>query len=571
MSPKDFLEFGPFRIDRDERVLRQGDCVVALPPKAVETLLVLAGSDGRVVEKTELLSTVWPDTFVEEGGLARNISLLRKALGDDGNTYIETVPRRGYRFIAPVRQRTQSAPATDLNLAVLPLVSLSPDPADEYFADGMTDALISCFMRIEALRVSSLTAVLRYKNTAKTLREIGQELQVGLVAEGSVLLAGGRVRIAVRLIDVPDGKHRWSGAFEKDLRDVLSLQNEVARDVAREIRIQLSPPETQTLTRARQVQPEAYQNYLRGRFFWNQRTKTGLRKALEYFQRAIDEDASYAPAHAGLADAYALLCSTGYDVMPPREAMPLARESATKALELDPTLAEAHAALGFVKLVYDWDWNGAEHHLQRAITLDPHYAVPHQWMGELLMARDQAEVATGAFQQAVELDPLSVPSNLGLGWAYYFARQFPQAQSQFERTLELAPHTPMALYGLGLTLYHLERLAEGMAVFQGADLSTRGEPAAIMLLAVTSALFGSRTDCDQHLQRLREMQAHSYVPAVYFAFIHATRNELDDAFLWLDRAYQERSSYLIFLRHQPVLHLLRADPRFVALLQRIGL
>ncbi|MDZ7638855.1 MAG: winged helix-turn-helix domain-containing protein [Bryobacterales bacterium] len=565
--------FGPFRIGAAERLLRRGEQVVPLPPKAIDTLLILASNSGRVVEKAEIIEAVWPDTFVEEGGLARNISLLRKALGGEpeGHAYIETIPRRGYRFVAPAATGSGEPAGQYRTLAVLPLANLSGDSADEYFADGMTDALISYFMKIEAIRVASRTSIQAYKGAGKRLAEIARELDVDVIVEGTVLQSGGRVRITARLIDGGDEKHLWSGTFEKQLSDVLGLQSEVARDVAREIRVKLSPPEQEMLTTVQVVHPGAYQDYLRGRFFWSQRTRESLGKARGYFESAIKKDSSYAPAYAGLADTYALLGSTGYDVMPPHESMPRARDAAIRAIALDPSLAEAQVALGLVKLVYEWDWEGAEEALLRATALNPRCAAAYQWRGELLMARARADEATQALGRAVDLDPLSVPCNLGLGWAYYFAKRHDEARTQFQRTLELAPNLPMALYGLALTYYHQHQPGTGLAVLRQADVSTGGEPAAIMLLAVSAAFIGDRETARQNLERLHETARNIYVPAVYFAFIHATRNELDQAFDWLYRAYDERSSYLIFLRVQPALHGLRADPRYFELVRRMGL
>jgi TolB-like protein len=393
---KHIYRFGPFSIDRDERLLRRDAEVIPLAPKAIETLLALTGSGGRVLEKAELIGAVWPDSFVEEGSLARNISLLRKSLGEDdadGGGYIETIPRRGYRFVVPVSEHVASDSASAGSLAVLPLADLSGDASQAYFADGMTDELISYFLKIEALNVSSRTSVMAYKDVRKPLREIARELGVDGVVEGTVLHSGGRVRISVRLMEGTTERHLWSETYEKDMRDVLALQSAVANDVSREIRIKLTPPEKARLAQSRSVNPDAYQDYLRGRFFWNKRTAEGLRKARECFEQAIAKDPSYAPAHCGLADAFALMGSSGYDVMPPREAMPRAKAAALCALEIDETLAEAHAALGYVKLAFDWDLAGAARELARAIELKPNYAITYQWQGELLMA---GRVADGA-------------------------------------------------------------------------------------------------------------------------------------------------------------------------------
>jgi TolB-like protein/Tfp pilus assembly protein PilF len=569
---KHLYEFGPFRIEQGERLLRRGTEVIPLAPKAIETLLVLASSGGRVVEKEELIQRVWPDTFVEEGGLARNISLLRRVLGDGtaGHQYIETIPRRGYRFVAPVSEAShEQAPAG--SLAVLPLANLSNDPAQDFFADGMTDELISYLMKLEALRVSSRTSVMAYKGVSKPLRQIAQELDARWVVEGTVLHFAGRVRITARLIDGVTEKHLWAETYEKDMRDVLALQSAVAGDIARAIRVKVSSPEKARLAQFRPVHPEAYQDYLRGRYFWNNRTTDGLKRAREYFRQAIAKDPTYAPAHSGLADAYAVLGSTGYDVMPPREAMPLAKAAAANALEIDGALAEAHAALGYVTLVYDWDWRAAERALQRAIELNPGYASAHQWQGELLMGLNRTEEATQTFKRALDLDPLSIPCNLGLGWSYYFSHQYDLAIEQYRKTLEIAPNVPMALYGLGLSYHHKRLPEQGSIEFERALTFFRGEAAAIMLVGVAHALAGKSESALKDLAELHDLSRQKYVPAVYSAFIYVALNDLDHAFEYLHKACDERSSYMIFLNVQPSMESLRSDPRYPDLIKRVGL
>lgn len=564
-------DFGSFRIDAAERVLRRDGEVIPLPPKAIDTLLVLASNSGRVVDKDELIRCVWPDTFVEEGGLARNISLLRKALGESSaGHYIETIPKRGYRFSAPIQEAGDGAIGRR-SLAVLPLANLAGDPSQDYFADGMTDELISHFMRIDALRVAPRTSVKAYGVTAKPLRDIAKELNAEWVVEGTVLQSGGRVRISARLIEGATETHLWSDTYEKDMRDVLALQSDVASDIARAIRVRLTLRERDQLARARTVNPEAYNDYLRGRYFLDKRTTGDLKKARDYFRQAIDCDPTYAPAHSGLADAYALMASSGYDVLPPKDAMPLARSAANKALSIDETLAEAHAALGYVALAFDWDKSAAEQHLDRALALKPSYSTAHQWRGELLLACGSAQPAIDAFRRALELDPLSIPCNLGLGWSYYFSNRYDLAIQQYRRTLEIAPGVPMALYGLGLTYQHTSRPQQGLLEIQKAHASSGGAAAAVMLMGVNHALMGSRTKSEADLQRLATLSQEKYVPAVYFAFIHAALNNVDDAFAWLERACEERSSYLIFLAVQPSMESLRSDSRYLDLVRKIGL
>jgi len=378
------------------------------------------------------------------------------------------------------------------------------------------------------------------------------------------------VRITARLIDGATEEHLWTQTYERDLRDVLALQSEVASNIAREIRVKLTSPEKIRLAQFRPINPEAYQAYLRGRHFLNTRTIDGLKRARSYFHEAIDKDSTYAPAHSGLADAYAMLASSGYDVLAPREAMPLAKMAAINALRLDDALAEAHAALGYVKLAYDWDWAGAEQELQRAIELNPGHASAYQWRGELLLALNRPE-ATQAFTRAVEIDPLSIPCNLGLGWSYYFSRQYDLAVEQFQKTLELAPNVPMALYGLGLAYTHKNMQRNAVAELQKAFTCWGDEPAVVMLSGVTQATAGMHDAAQADLRQLRALSQQKYVPAVYSAFIYIALNDIDSAFEWLEKACAERSSYLIFLGVQPAMDNIRADRRYNDLIRQVGL
>ena len=307
----------------------------------------------------------------------------------------------------------------------------------------MTDELISYLMRIEALHVCSRMSVMVYKGVTKPLRQIAQELNVTWVVEGTVLHSGDRVRITARLMEGATEKHAWGDSYEREIRDVLALQAEVARNIAGEIGASLTVPERDSFASVRPVNPQAYETYLRGRYFWNKRTRIELKQSVRYFRQAIDEDPTYAPSHAGLADTYSLLGSIGYDDMPPSEAMPLAKAAANEALKIDGTLAEARASLGYVKLSYDWDWTGAEIEFKRAIEMRPSCATAHHWYGHCLLAMGRIEEAGSEMRRAQELDPLSIPFNLGIGWSFYYARKYDQAIQQYRKILEIAPNLPM--------------------------------------------------------------------------------------------------------------------------------
>jgi TolB-like protein/Tfp pilus assembly protein PilF len=565
------FEFGPFRIEDGERLLRRGGTVVPLPPKAVALLMALLHRSGEFIEKGQLLAEVWPDTFVEEGSLTQTVSVLRKALGEaPASPYIETIPRRGYRFVAPVTAVRGGRDASQ-SLAVLPLANLSGDRAQAFFADGMTDELISCLMTIGALRVASRTSVMTYRDTQKSLPQIARELQVGWIVEGSVLQWGSRVRITAHLIEAATDRQIWGGTYEKDVAEVLSLQSAVATEIARAVRVTLTSAERSSIATARRVDPAAYDAYLRGRHFWNKRTREDLVRAADYFRAAIDRDPTYAPAYAGLADAYALLGTIGYDALRPDDAMPRAGAAARRALELDEGLAQAHASLGYVKLSFEWDWTGAEAHFTRATAINPAYATAHYWYGHCLFAMGQMEQAARQMQRAQELDPLSVPCHLGVGWAFYYQRKYDEAIAQYKRTLEIAPDLPMVLYELGLAYQNSGRYEDALAVFEKAYARSGGEAAAVMLLGHLYALLGRRADAERHRTILAGMAQRQYVPPLYTAFIFVGEGNTDEAFAWFDLACQERSNYMIYLAVEPSLDVIRDDPRYLDLLRRVGL
>ena len=572
LSRKQTYEFGPFRIDTGERLLWCGATVIPLQPKAVDTLLVLVESKGRIVDRDELLTRVWPNVSVEPNSVDRNISLLRKVLdktSGDGSS-IETVARRGYRFTAPVIEVVEDG-VTARSIAVLPLANLSGDPAQDFFVDGMTDELISYLMKIQSLRVSSRTSVMVYKGVTKPLRQIAQELNVAWIVEGTVFHSCDRVRITARLMEGPTEKHAWGDSYEREISDVLALQADVANKIAREIGANLTVPQGVHFLRPRPVNPKAYETYLRGRYFSNKRTSDELRRSIRCFRQAIDEDPTYAPSHAGLADAYSLLGSIGYDNIPPGESMPLAKAAANEALRIDSTLAEARASLGYVKLSYDWDWTGAEIEFKRAIELRPSCATAHHWYGHYLLAMDRMEEAEWEMRKAQELDPLSIPFNLGIGWSFYYARKYDEAIAQYCKTLEIAPNLPIVLYELGLAYQNKGLYREALAEFQRAHTSSRGESAAVMLLGHAHALSGRIAEANEALATLNEMSKRQYVPALYRAFIYAGLNDADEAFQWFEKAYDDRSNYLIYLAVEPSLDKLRSDPRFQHLLHRVGL
>jgi len=456
------------------------------------------------------------------------------------------------------------------SIAVLPLKNLSGDPEQEYFADGMTEALISELAQIKALqRVISSTSVMRYKGKDKSLPEIARELNVDAVVEGSVLLVGERVRITAQLIEAKTDRHLWAQRYERDLRDVLTLQSDVARDIASEIKLTLTPEEQARLASARPVNPEAYQLYLKGRLFWNRRTEEGLKRGIEYFEQAIEIDPNYALAYAGLADSYHLL--PWYSTFPPNEAYPKANEAALKALEIDNTIAEAHASLAAIKMNYDWDWEGAEREFQRAIELNPNYATVHHWYAFYFMWMARFDESIAEIKRALELDPLSLIINCDLGQLFYYARQYDQAIEALQKTLEIDPNFISAHAFLGSVYLQKSMYEEALAEFQKEKKLPRGLPFVENLIGVTYAKMGKRDEAQQVLDDIMKRSKHEYISPYLLAVIYFSLGENDQGFEWLEKAYEERDPELIYLKIEPAFDSIRSNPRFIALLKKVGL
>jgi serine/threonine protein kinase/Flp pilus assembly protein TadD len=455
------------------------------------------------------------------------------------------------------------------SLAVLPLENLSQDPEQDYFADGMTEALITDLSRISALRVISRTSAMQYKSTKKLLPQIAKELNVEGVVEGSVQRSGERVRVTAQLVYAATDTHLWAESYDRDLRDVLALQDDVARSIAHEIRVQVTPQEQVRLTNARPVNPEAHELYLKGRYYWNQRTPDGLKKGLKYFQQAIAEDPGYALSYAGLADSYVLLGDLG--VLELKVAASDAKAAAKKALELDDKLAEAHASLGIASLYDHLDWREAEKELKLAIELNPNYASAYQWYGSVLAVIGQPEELLRNARRAVELDPLSRIINSYLGRAYYLTRQYDVAIQQYQKTLEIDKDFPVAHLFLGMAYTQKRRHEEAITeIRKAADLSGQS-PTMIAVLGYAYAAAGKRGETLKVLGSLLEPAKRKFVSSADIAVIYAGLGERDEALKWLENAYEENSLWAISLKLDPELDGLRADQRFVDLVRRVGL
>jgi TolB-like protein/Tfp pilus assembly protein PilF len=568
------MRFAGCRLDLDARRLFRGAREVHLSPKAFELLKVLVESRPRAVSKAELLERVWPGIYVSEASLARAVNEIRDGLGDSARQgpIVRTVQGYGYSFGAAVdaspRQIAANVAAKRIkSVAVLPLANLSSDPEQEYLAAGMTEALIADLAQIGALRVISRTSSMRYKATQKSLPAIAGELKVDGLIEGSVLRVGARVRITTQLIHAATDAHVWANSYERDVNDVLGLQREVARAIAEEIRITLTPHERQRLAPVRPVRPDAYEAYLRGRYYWSKVNEKGLSRALEYLRIAVDIDPDFALAHAALADVYIALGAFGG--LRPEEAFSHATAAALKALELDQKLAEAHRALAFVKM-RQWDWSGAEAAFRLALRFKPGSAETHWQYSVYLVAQGRCAEAIQEAERALALDPLSLMINNDLAFALWTTRRYREAIEQYQRTLELESHFVESRRELGLMYAQAGNLDAAIAQLQQAIALAR-DTETLAFFGYTLGLAGQRSAAETILNELDEMSTTRYVCPFASALIHLGLGEHDRAFVSLNRAYEERSLWLIFLKTWPVLDPIRSDPRFQDLLRRVGL
>ena len=455
------------------------------------------------------------------------------------------------------------------SLAVLPFESLSNDASQDYFADGMTDELISDLGQISALRVISRTSVMSYKRARKPLPQIARELKVDAVVEGTVLRSGDQVRITAQLIEASADKHLWSQSYEGELRDALTLQNKVARAIADQIRISLNPQEQAALKTAKVVNPEAYVSYLKGRYFWNKRTGDSLKVALAYFNQAIEEDPKYAQAYSGLADTYALLGDWQYAVMTPKEALPKAKAAAIKALELDSALVEAHNSLAFCLDGFDWDFDSAGKEFLRAIELNPGYATAHHWYAWHLALLHRYDEAIAEMKKAENLDPLSLVINTDLAELLVLAHSYDESIQQSRKTIEMDPNFGLAHNHLAQAYLQKQMNDEAVAELQKAVQLSGGSPTCIANLARAYVASGKRSEAEKLLSDLKKRSNPSHSLASEIAVIYAGLGDTDQAITWLKKGYEERFNPGVLLR--PGFDTLRSDPRFGDLESRIGL
>jgi DNA-binding winged helix-turn-helix (wHTH) protein/TolB-like protein len=645
-------EFGRFSLNTAERVLLREGEPVPLTPKVFDILLVLVENGGHVVEKDDLMKRVWPSTFVEEGNLTQNISLLRKALGEtpNGVQFIETVPRRGYRFVAPTRKsngdqirnvfaltsadstltaelpsppqfqaesfagngenpkdsvrpdveesspkpavsffktRTpgfvlvaalivvaivgivyltgigkpgDAGPAPIQSIAVLPFVDEASDAEAQYLNDKIAESLINSLSKLPQLRVVPRSVVASYKGREIDPRQVGKELNVRGVVTGRIRRHGDMISIQADLIDLDNVAQLWGQHYDHKLSDVMLVQENISRDIFENLRLKLNVEEKKQL--------EAYRLYLKGRNAWNKRTEDGLMQGIQYFQQAIEVDPNYGPAYAGLADCYNMLVV--YGIRQPKEGFPKAKEAAIKALEIDETLAEAHASLAFIKFRWDWDRAETEREFLEAIKLKPSYAPAHQWYSSYLVAVERFDEAIAEAKRTEELEPLSFVASSHLGWIYYLSGQNDKAVEQCKKILDLDPNSFPARRYLGLAYEQKGMYAEAISEFQkGVKLS--GSPLMLALLGHAYAVSGKREEAQQVLNDLQQLQSQRYVSPYTVAAIYVGLGDHEQAFKWLDTAAEERDLWLMNLKVDPVFVKLRQNRRFTDLLARIRL
>jgi TolB-like protein/Tfp pilus assembly protein PilF len=585
-GPKVLYEFGPFRVDPDKQVLLREDQPVSITPKAFETLLILVRRSRETVSKDELMKAVWPDAFVEEANLSQNIFTLRKALGDtpENRRYIVTLPGRGYRFVAEVRTVTkkgedlviegrsrsrvvveQSTDQVFRSLAVLPFDNLSGDLAQDYFSEGMTEALITEMGKISAIRVISRQSMMQYKGTKKSVPQIARELMVDAVVEGSVLRVGERVRVSVQLIEADPERHLWANSYDRQVSDVLALHSEMARTVAKEIKVILTPQDETRLAGARAVNPAANESYFRGRYFLDRRTKENLDKALVDFQHTIEIEPAFAPAYASLSEVYLSLVL--YDPTKQAELFAKARAASLKALEMDDTLSAAHYTLA-VNRLSTWDWSGAESEYLRAIEVNPSNASAHWWYADLLIFQGRMTEAEAELQRAEALNPASLEI-YGAATAFrYYARRYDELVQRCEDWLKRNPALGWVYHHcLGAAYVQMGRSEEAIAELREAfKTSTMCEHTATEL-ANALAVAGRR---EEALKVLDEVQ---YVPwrTLGVALVRTGLGEKDEAFEALERAIELRAPFVTLIKVDPRFDSLRVDPRFQKLLRQMNL
>ena len=622
-------EFGEFRLDVAERQLRRNGQPLQLTPKVFDTLVMLVENAGRLLPKDELMRKVWPDTFVEEVSLAQNISQLRKVLGAPAGApqMIQTVSKRGYRFTGAVtvvtQDETAEKPSHSLeraskpreessppkpgkvaiwrllggfaalillaiawkysafsgkvnpsvnalpirSIAVLPLVNLSADPNEEFFADGMTDDLITELARIHALRVISRTSVMQYKGTRKTLPEIARELNVDALVEGTISQRSGQIHITVQLVQANPEQHIWAESYERPLEQAQTLQSEIVREIAGALKTSMTPDEQAWMRKSRTTSAEANLLYLKGRYFWNKRTPEGIRKGEKYFKQAIEKDGDFAQAYVGLAGVYVF--EGGWGMEPATVVVPRAQAAAQKAIALDSENAAAHATLGLIAMNYAWDWEKADQEYILALRLNPNDSVAHHWYAEYLGAEGRLEEALEEIDHAQQLDPLSMAVAADRGKLLYFGRHYDQAIDELRKATEMDPGFQQARYWLVRAYAEKGMDRELTAELEGLQQAEGASPKYWVMVSMVKSRIGKRDEARNAVAKAMAFSGDS--DPAEMLFLQIAMGNADKSFEWLEKCYATHSTIMTSLKVNPDYDNLRSDPRFASYLRRVGL
>jgi TolB-like protein/class 3 adenylate cyclase/Tfp pilus assembly protein PilF len=513
----------------------------------------------RIIMPWEKKSQNWPErlSFAFRKKRTRKYSLIGLAFVLLAGMYLVFAPKTTH--------------ADRKSVAVLPFKNLSDSKEDEYFSDGITEDIITRLSKIRDLKVISRTSVMRYKTSDKAIPEICQELKVATALEGSVRRSGDRLRIVSQLIDAQSDEHLWAESYDRKMQDIFEIQSDVAQRIATALEAKLVPSEKVQLARQGTDNLQAYSLYLKGRYFWNKRTPENVQKGIEFFERAILEDASYAMAYAGLADAYSALGSIEYGSLSPKETVPKAKSAAETALRLDPDLAEAIVALANIKFTYEWNWPEAERLYKRVIETNPGYAPAHHMYSHLLCATGRLDEAMAEDQRSLELDPLSLIINTQVGMTLYYARRYDQAIQQHRKTVEMDPTFLQARLALGLAYERSGNVDAAIGEFQTALAMVPELPVAQALLAYAYAAAGKRSETFKILEVLQQPEIRQFVSPFHMAVVYLGLDNKEQVFTWLDKACEEHSSYLVYLKVEPLADKLRSDPRFIAIMEKVGL
>lgn len=577
-------EFNGFRLEEAQRRLLYLGQPVPVKPKTLDLLLFLVQMRGQLVVKDELMKEIWPDAIVEENNITVTMSILRKTLGERvERQFIETVPRRGYRFVAEVTE-VSAAPSAPVDggqpnsptefeeepidsLAVIPVESPGADPNVEYLSEGITESIINMLSRIPKLRVLACSTVFRFKRKKIDPQSVGVMLNVRAVMMIRVIRLGEKLVIRSELVNVSDGAQLWGEQYNRSPSDILEIQDEIAKAITESLKFKLTRGDQIRLYKQPTINIEAYNLYLRGRYFWNKYSKEWVLKAIEAFQQAIAIDSSYALAHCGMADAYFRLSNVHF---PPREVLPKAKEAALRAVEIDDNLAEAHSSLGLVKVYYDHDWIGAEGEFRKAIKLNPDLASAHQRFGSYLTFMGRFEESIRHYEMALELDPFSLQVNMNLATTYYLRSEYERAINHLKKTSELEPNYMPVHFVLGSTYVQQNRLAEAIAEFQFIAKLDEEAYLALGFMGHAHALAGEREEAETLLNILQDISRRKYVSPYSMLLIHLALGPQERVFELLEQLYEERNDWLVWLKVSPELKGLRHDSRFKNLLKRIG-